>query len=209
VAPIPQRNAEAPPQMIVTPAGNAVLAPAIGAAAGVIVRETLPCSPVRAIVLADRAPLALAQIRPPATPGFAGFSREKPAAFSGIEDASRRRVRVQHRNSLPDLRLIVVQHALDPDQFAERPGLERTATRRVRRIAVRNLGDVAKARGFEVSKQRRHEARARLGLGCLALPTHTQPCLDERANQPGPDGALMIGGIPLRGTSAKVGDVVR
>src|ERR1700742_573376 len=105
--------------MIVTPAGNAVLAPAIGPAAGVIVREMLPCSPVRAVVLADRAPLALAQIRPPAPPGFTGFSRRKPAAFNGLEDATRWRVGVQHHNSLPDSRLAAIQHALNTDQLAE------------------------------------------------------------------------------------------
>ena len=52
-------------------AGDAVLAPAIGAAAGVVVREVVPGVAVRAVVLAHRAPLALAQVRPPRLPALA------------------------------------------------------------------------------------------------------------------------------------------
>ena len=115
VAAVPQRDAEAPPQVIVTPAGNAVLTPAIGAAAGMIVREILPGGAVAAVVLADRAPLALAHIRPPAPPSFAGFRRRKPTAFSRLEQATPRRDRVRHRNSLADWSLVGIQHALNPD----------------------------------------------------------------------------------------------
>ena len=79
----------------------------------------------------------------------------------------------------------------------------------MRRITVGNLRDVAESRGFEVSKQGWHEACACLGFGCPALPTNTQPCLDERSDQPRPDRALMIGDIPFGGTSAIVGNVVR
>src|SRR5262249_41195258 len=46
----------------------AVLAPAIGPAAGVLVGEVAPGVAAGAVVLAHRAPLALAQVRPPAPP---------------------------------------------------------------------------------------------------------------------------------------------
>src|SRR5215831_8532008 len=57
--------------MTVAEAGDAVLAPAIGAAACMVMREIFPGGAVLAVVLAHRAPLALADIRPPALPGDA------------------------------------------------------------------------------------------------------------------------------------------
>src|SRR5207247_6842843 len=45
-----------------------VLAPAVGAAARVVVGEVVPGGAVGRVVLAHRAPLALGQVRPPALP---------------------------------------------------------------------------------------------------------------------------------------------
>src|SRR5690348_10947437 len=60
--------------MIVADAGEPVLAPAIGARAGVIVREVVPGVAAFTVVLADGAPLTFAEIRAPALPGSAaGF----------------------------------------------------------------------------------------------------------------------------------------
>ncbi len=68
IAAVPEREPEAEPLLDVREPGEAVLAPAVGARAGVVVWEVLPGRAVRAVILADRAPLALAQVRPPQIP---------------------------------------------------------------------------------------------------------------------------------------------
>ncbi len=68
VAAVPQRRRETKPALAVAPSLQAVLAPAVGAAARLIVREGRPTVAVVGIVLAHRAPLALAEKRPPAPP---------------------------------------------------------------------------------------------------------------------------------------------
>src|SRR5207302_2031264 len=70
VAAVPQRHAQAQPALLVGEAGDAVLAPAVGAAAGLVVREVFPGVAIRAVVLADRPPLPLAEVWPPFTPGL-------------------------------------------------------------------------------------------------------------------------------------------
>src|SRR5260370_1867761 len=73
---IPEGQRETESLMIVGNAGDTVLAPAIGARAGLVVAEIVPGVASLAVVLANRAPLAFAQIRPPflprslALPGF-------------------------------------------------------------------------------------------------------------------------------------------
>src|SRR6516162_11044275 len=54
--------------MIVAETGQAVLTPMIGARAGLIVAEILPGVPVRAVVLANGAPLAFAEVGSPLPP---------------------------------------------------------------------------------------------------------------------------------------------
>src|SRR5512147_2391509 len=66
VAAVPHRQREADELVAVADAGDAVLAPAIGARAGVVVREELPGVAPGAVVLAHRAPGAVADVRPPA-----------------------------------------------------------------------------------------------------------------------------------------------
>jgi hypothetical protein len=53
---------------IVGDAGQAVLAPAVGARAGLVVTEVVPGVSTLALVLAHRAPLAFAQVRSPLAP---------------------------------------------------------------------------------------------------------------------------------------------
>ena len=65
---VPEREREAQLLALVADAGDAVLAPAIGARAGVIVAEAFPGGPVLAVVFAHRAPLALAEVGSPAPP---------------------------------------------------------------------------------------------------------------------------------------------
>jgi hypothetical protein len=68
IAAVPQRQREADAALTVADPQQAVLPPAVGAAAGVIVREIAPGVAVRRIVLADGPPLALGEIGPPALP---------------------------------------------------------------------------------------------------------------------------------------------
>src|SRR5262249_13706504 len=54
---------------VVAEPGQAVLAPAVGPAAGLLVRQVAPGVAAGAVVLADGAPLPLAEVRPPLLPG--------------------------------------------------------------------------------------------------------------------------------------------
>src|SRR6516225_9953086 len=65
---VPQGNSKAQPVVVVAETGQAILAPVIGAGAGLIVGEVVPRIPVLAVVLPDRAPLSFAEIRPPLLP---------------------------------------------------------------------------------------------------------------------------------------------
>nr|WP_294551845.1 hypothetical protein [uncultured Rhodopila sp.] len=60
VALIPQRQGQAQNLVVVGKAGDAVLAPSVCAAAGMVMWKIVPGIAVRAIVLADRAPLPFA-----------------------------------------------------------------------------------------------------------------------------------------------------
>src|SRR6266851_168679 len=75
--------------MLVAKPADAVLAPAIGPAARVIVREIRPRIAVSAVVLAHRPPLAIADIGPPAPPRHAASGFVEPAAFFCLRDARR------------------------------------------------------------------------------------------------------------------------
>src|SRR5262249_26725475 len=69
VASVPEREREAEAPVVVADAEETVLAPTVRAAPRVVVREVVPRGAVRAVVLADGAPLALGQIRAPGLPG--------------------------------------------------------------------------------------------------------------------------------------------
>ncbi len=68
ITPIPQPEAETQPLMAVAKTGDPVFSPAIGAAARMIMREVVPGCAVFTVILANSAPLALADIGPPAPP---------------------------------------------------------------------------------------------------------------------------------------------
>src|SRR5262249_51984496 len=68
VAPVPQREREAEPSVVVADSRDSVLAPSIRPRAGVIVREGVPGRAAGAVVFADRAPLPLGEIGPPSPP---------------------------------------------------------------------------------------------------------------------------------------------
>ena len=66
---VPQGEREAEPLLVVGDAGEAVLAPAVGARAGLVVGEVVPGVAAFAVVLADGPPLAFAEVGPPLLPG--------------------------------------------------------------------------------------------------------------------------------------------
>src|SRR5712691_860297 len=66
--------------MAVADAGNAVLAPAVGARARMVVRKVFPSRSIRAVILADCAPLPLGEVRSPALP----MNLPKPGLFETL-----------------------------------------------------------------------------------------------------------------------------
>ena len=68
VPPVPQRQGQAQPLLDVAEPGQAVLPPPVGPGPRVIVRQVVPRVAVGAVVLPDRAPLPLADVRPPPVP---------------------------------------------------------------------------------------------------------------------------------------------
>jgi hypothetical protein len=68
IALVPEREAEADALVAIRDAGQAILVPAVRALPRMVVREVLPGVAVRAVVLADGAPGALAQIGAPPLP---------------------------------------------------------------------------------------------------------------------------------------------
>ena len=71
VAAVPKCEREAEPAFAIADAQQAILAPAVGAAAGLVVREVVPGVAVLGVVLAHRAPLPLGEIRAPPLPVLA------------------------------------------------------------------------------------------------------------------------------------------
>jgi len=68
VLPVPQGQGKAEPLLVVGDAGDAVLAPAVSARAGMIVREEVPGVTPLAVVLTDRAPLPFTEVGSPLLP---------------------------------------------------------------------------------------------------------------------------------------------
>src|SRR6266540_6369073 len=81
VAPVPQRESQTQPLLAVAEPGQPVLTPPVGPRPGVVVRQVAPRPAVRAVVLAYRSPLALAEVRPPQVPvrGWPARVRQSPA----------------------------------------------------------------------------------------------------------------------------------
>src|SRR5262249_37385334 len=80
---VPQREREAEALLVVGDPAQPVLAPAVGAAARLVVGEIVPGIAVLAVVLAHRAPLALAEVRAPLPPAHAGLARLGEALLLG------------------------------------------------------------------------------------------------------------------------------
>ena len=83
VGAVPQRQRQAQPLALVADPGDPVLAPAVGARARLVVGEVVPGVAVLAVVLAHRAPLALAQVRTPRLPRHRAGARLLEALVLG------------------------------------------------------------------------------------------------------------------------------
>ena len=68
VPPVPQRQPQAQPLLDIAEPGQPVLPPPVSPGPRMIMRQVIPRVPVRAVVLPDRPPLPLADIRPPPVP---------------------------------------------------------------------------------------------------------------------------------------------
>ena len=69
VAPVPKSECETENLVVIAKTREAVLAPAVGARAGLIVGEIVPGIARRTVIFPNRAPLAFGQIRAPLLPG--------------------------------------------------------------------------------------------------------------------------------------------
>src|SRR5271163_2943739 len=65
---IPQGHAETQQLLVIADAGKTVLTPVIGARPGLVMGEVVPRISIRAVVLANRTPLPLAQVGSPFSP---------------------------------------------------------------------------------------------------------------------------------------------
>src|SRR5829696_7956682 len=83
---VPKSEGEAEPGLGVTKAENAVLTPAVGSGAGLIVREVVPsCARVR-VILANGAPLPLGKVGSPQIPSHVIFAPSGEPIALGIEN---------------------------------------------------------------------------------------------------------------------------
>src|SRR5262249_33917481 len=80
---IPQRQSQAQPLLVVADPGEAILAPPVRPGSRLIMAEIRPGIPVLAVVLPDRSPLPLAEIRPPCAPRHTFLGLPEPALFRG------------------------------------------------------------------------------------------------------------------------------
>src|SRR5690606_27551121 len=83
---VPQRQAQAPALCLVAETGQAVLAPAISAAARLFMGDVGPGVAIGAVVFAHGAPLAFAQVRAPLTPTL-GILRRQALTFNRVKQA--------------------------------------------------------------------------------------------------------------------------
>ena len=90
------------------------------------------------------------------------------------------------------------QHEVfEAEEFAERPSLKRAAARRVRRVGIHNLRDVAQPGLAEMLVERREEAMAGLVERGLGATADAEPCFHEWPDEPRPHSSLVITAVPL------------
>jgi hypothetical protein len=87
VALVPEGEGEAQALLVVGDPAEAVFAPPVGPGPGLVVREVVPGVSVRAVVLADRPPLPLAEVGAPLLPGDSRLAGVvEPLLLGGVHD---------------------------------------------------------------------------------------------------------------------------
>ncbi len=97
--------------------------------------------------------------------------------------------------------------AVEADELGDGPGLKGAAAGTVRGLGVGDFAHVAKARVVQVLEEGRDETLASFchDFGRHAADFH--PGFDEGAEQPGPDGALVVGTVALAHAATVIRDV--
>ena len=85
VALVPQAQGQTEPLLVVGDAEQAVLVPAVGPPAGIVVGERAPRVAVGRVVLADGAPRPLGEVGAPAPPGLPGTRRDEAPALRPVD----------------------------------------------------------------------------------------------------------------------------
>ena len=104
---VPEREPEAEKLAVVAEAGDRILAPAIGAAACLVVADEVPGIAIPAVILAHGAPLAIADIGAPAAPRLGAVSNGAQAGPFGVDRRSHDRVLPDGARSPGDRRALV------------------------------------------------------------------------------------------------------
>jgi hypothetical protein len=86
---VPKGQAQTAAQVLVGKPGQAILAPTVGLAAGVVVRQVIPGVAARAVILAHGAPLPVADVGAPPPPASAGTNGEQALTFRRLKYGSR------------------------------------------------------------------------------------------------------------------------
>src|SRR5262249_49711956 len=119
-----------------------------------------------------------------------GRDGHPPDARSGGCQAGRARYR-------PPI-FVLPQDAVHQAQgLTQGPGLEGATTRRVRRIAIRDFGDVPESGLVQVAEQRLEEAPTGFAPGLRGVAADVDPGVHERPDQPRPDGPLVVRAVPF------------
>src|SRR3989304_4742406 len=165
-----------------------------------VMGEEIPRRPVGAVILPHRPPGAFAEIRPPTLPVRLSLVRFlQPFLFSCHGSFSHERFpgRVEYPFDLSSLVSVLCQDDLCETQgLSDGPGLEGASPRRVRKVPVRDLRDVADAGLVQMPENGIEKFRAGLSLGLARSPPHSRPGLDKGPDEPRPDGSLVIGAVP-------------
>src|SRR5215831_809669 len=197
---VPQGNREAQQLSVIGEAGNAVLAPPIGATARLVMREIIPCGSAGAIVLAYRPPLSLAEIRAPPTPVFYAFATFFDPALFGVNRSwhvsSPSRLARFDFLGVPGL-LRLLEQTPSVQSAGDRPSLCGGAARMMSRLSVENLAECTHC----LVRQRvahRHEHSLRR----LCVTSDSIDGEAERSEKPGPDRPLVVTAIALQNAAA-------
>src|SRR5215510_6147227 len=96
----------------------------------------------------------------------------------------------------------------DPQDFRDAPGLGNAAHGLMRRVPVKDFGNMSQA-GFRKMFLERNQPLLCLAQRCFASAIDFQVCSNEWAHQPGPHCTLMISAISTSSISCVSGSVLR